>query len=341
MSVQETQQVEDESIFNVDEMESSDDMQTAYEGLVDTLVNEVVDGRESDSFDELMEALAVAGTYSTRNKYLIQIQNSNVVGPFNGYNQWIENFGRIPEEGSNALWVLAPKTVIYCEESDERTKYCEECDDECEDTKSVVVGFKSVPTFAYSQTVELPEEKKPDDVKDISVISEKDVSTSEDRQTVASWYENLVDFYEEMGYEVDEVSNIEEWNLSSSVRGFFEHGDKGVTVRNFRVENENKSVDIAERFSTLVHEVAHSLLSHDEVSISDGKKEMEAEAVAYIVCQRLNIETDAGVYISNHLRNEISDVSDRSEVREIVEGSIERIGEISGQILEEIRQSET
>lgn len=114
-----------------------------------------------------------------------------------------------------------------------------------------------------------------------------------------------------------------------------------VTVRNFRVENENKSVDIAERFSTLVHEVAHSLLSHDEVSISDGRKEMEAEAVAYIVCQRLNIETDAVVYISNHLRNEVSDVSDRSEVREIVEGSIERIGEISGQILEEIRQSET
>lgn len=339
MSVQETPQAENKSIYNVEKMGSSDDMQTAYDGLVDTLANEVVNGRESDSFDELMDALAVAGSYSTRNKYLIRVQNSNVIGPFNGYNQWIEDFGRIPEEGSNALWILAPKTVNYCEESDDPAKYCEECEDSCENVKNAVVGFKSVPTFAYSQTVELPEEKKPDDVKDISVISNKDVSTREDREKVANWYSDLVGFYEEMGFEVDEISSIEDWDLSSSARGFFEHGDKGVTIRNFRVGDNNESVDIAERFSTLVHEVAHSLLSHDEVSISNGKKEMEAEAVAYIVCQRFNIETDSGVYISNHLRNEVSDVSDRSEVSEIVEDSIERIGDISGQILEAVRQS--
>lgn len=328
------------SILDVEDMSSSDDMEDAYEGLVDTLVDVVVEGRKSDSFEELMDTLAVAGTYSSQNKFLIKVQDPNVVGPFNGYNQWINNFGRVPEEGTSALWVLAPNIVEYCNESDEKVEYCSDCEEDCEDTREVLVGFSSVPTFAYSQTVELSDEDKPNNIKDISVISEKEAQSEVDEKKLSTWYNNLISSYEEQGYDVEEVTEIDDWKISTGARGFFEHDDGSVTVRNFRIGDESEAVQIAERLSTLIHEVAHSYLSHDEENMSDGKKEMEAEAVAYVVCNRLNIDTDAGVYISNHLHSEIEDLTDREQVRGVVQESVERIGDVSGRILESIRTSQ-
>lgn len=340
MSVQRSQRASTEdssSILDVEDMSSSGDMEDAYEGLVGSLVDVVVEGRKSDSFEELMDTLAVAGTYSSRNKFLIKVQNPNAIGPFNGYNQWINNFGRVPEEGSSALWILAPNIVEYCDKSDEKVNYCSDCEEDCKDTREVLVGFSSVPTFAYSQTVELPDEDKPNNIKDISVISEKEAQSDVNEEKLSVWYNNLISSYEEQGYDVEEVTEIDDWKISTGARGFFEHSDGSVTVRNFRVGDESQNVQIAERLSTLIHEVAHSYLSHDEENISDGKKEMEAEAVAYVVCNRLNIETDAGVYISNHLNSEIKDLTDREQVRGVVRESIERIGDVSGRILESIR----
>lgn len=336
MTAQEAKTRARSSILDTEEMESAEDMENAYEELVDTLVDEVIDGRESEDFEELMDTLATAGTYSTRNKFLIQAQNSDVVGPFNGYNQWVNKFGRVPEEGSDALWVLAPIMVTYCEDTDDRAKYCDECDGRCDDTYKVMVGCRGVTTFAYSQTVELPKEDKPEDTKDISVIGEKDVSTDVDSETLGSWFNSLVEFYEDEGFDVKEVEQVENWDISSAARGFFEHDNRDITIRNFKVGDDSETVDVAERLSTLIHEVAHSLLGHSEDSISDAKKEMEAEAVAYIVCQRLGVDTDAGVYIANHLHNE-ADVTDREEVQSLVTQSIERIGETSSQIFEAIR----
>ena len=49
----------------------------------------------------------------------------------------------------------------------------------------------------------------------------------------------------------------------------------------------------AEEFSTLVHEVAHELMHRDErrASTSKRSRETEAEAVAFVVCQAIGLET--------------------------------------------------
>ena len=49
----------------------------------------------------------------------------------------------------------------------------------------------------------------------------------------------------------------------------------------------------AQTVKTLVHEIAHSLL-HNDGDTSSQVKEVEAESVAYTVCQHLGI--DSGVY---------------------------------------------
>jgi hypothetical protein len=49
----------------------------------------------------------------------------------------------------------------------------------------------------------------------------------------------------------------------------------------------------AEDFSTLAHEVAHELMHRDErrTSTSKRSRETEAEAVAFVVCQAIRLET--------------------------------------------------
>ena len=49
----------------------------------------------------------------------------------------------------------------------------------------------------------------------------------------------------------------------------------------------------AEEFSTLAHEVAHELMHRDErrASTSKRSRETEAEAVAFVVCQGIGLET--------------------------------------------------
>lgn len=338
MSLQKAEKASTEnasSILEVGNIRSSEDMERAYEQLVEDLVDEVIEGRKSERFQELMDTLAVSGNYSTLNKFLIKAQNPDAIGPFNGYNQWINEFGRIPEKGSEALWILAPIMVTYCEETEKRAKYCDECDGRCEETYKLTVDFKSVKTFAYSQTAELSEEEKPEATKEVSVISENTAEATTDSKTIQSWYQNLIESYENKGFDVMEIDNIKDWSLSTGASGFFKHGNRTVVVRNFKI-GESEPVDIEERFSTVVHEIAHSLLRHDESDLSEARKELEAEAVAYIVGQRLGIQTDSGVYISSHLHDEL-DVTDREKVREIVENSIERIGDISSQILEGVR----
>lgn len=342
MSEQESKSIhnqnQENSILNVGEMNSCDDMENAYNKLLSDLVDAIIEGYDSDRFTELMDTLAIAGSYSTKNKFLIQAQNTDVIGPFNGYNQWINNFGRIPEKGTDALWILAPCTMKYCDKSDDPCKYCDDCDDKCDNTRDVVVGYKSVTTFAYSQTVEMSEEDKPDDTKDITVLSQKKATSEVDKKKLNELYNELIQLYERFGFNVNEISSKENWDISSSARGYYEHKNDNISVRNFRLSEKSESVNIEERISTLIHEIAHYLLDHKNEDLSDSKMEMEAESVAYIVCQSLNINTDAGVYISSHLQNEISNLTEREEVKDIVQDSIDRIGETSSKILEGIRK---
>lgn len=323
-------EVEVGSILRARDMESAEEMEEVYEDLISELVDVVLQGKDSEEFKELMNTLGTVGNYSSRNKALIKIQSKgkDIVGPFNGYNQW-KQFGRVPKKGSDALWILAPVKLTYCDESEERAKYCSECDDRCEDTHKRMVGTKGVKTFAYSQTTELDE--KPSDVQDLSPICKRQTETDENKEVLKELYENLKVSVEQSGNDVLEVDNPNEWKLISSARGYdYDHGSE-IGIRNFDIGNPEESIDIDSRLATLIHEVAHLLL-HREEPRSSAVMEMEAECVSYAVCQNLGIKTDSGVYISNHLQSELGNDMDRESVRELVQESIERIGKTVSEI---------
>lgn len=76
----------------------------------------------------------------------------------------------------------------------------------------------------------------------------------------------------------------------------------------------NDSYGINEKYSTLVHELAHIYCGHLGASIDSWWKargslskdimEIEAESVSYLVCRRLGLKSTAMKYLSNYIINE-------------------------------------
>ncbi len=79
----------------------------------------------------------------------------------------------------------------------------------------------------------------------------------------------------------------------------------------------------AQDFSVKVHELAHEFLHHSGEKLSKTEKETEAEAVAYVVCQSIGLDTNTAFsdYIQLYKGNKDTLIS-----------SIHRIKDISGRI---------
>lgn len=80
------------------------------------------------------------------------------------------------------------------------------------------------------------------------------------------------------------------------------------TVRGFRIRL-NANHNLATRFATLAHELGHIYCGHvggdsrgrwsDRRKLTHAHKEMEAEAVAWLVCQRNNVQSKSREYLSS------------------------------------------
>jgi len=80
----------------------------------------------------------------------------------------------------------------------------------------------------------------------------------------------------------------------------------------------------AQDFSVKVHELAHEFLHHTGEKLSKTQKETEAEAVAYVVCQSIGLDTNTA--FSDYIQLYRGD-------KETLISSIQRIKNVSGRIL--------
>jgi hypothetical protein len=124
----------------------------------------------------------------------------------------------------------------------------------------VVRGFKYVPVFDISQT---EGEELPAACHKLTGDGPTDALT------------RLTRVAQLLGYSVEDAE------LPDGV-----NGDCTFSLRRIRVESRNSS---AQRVKTLAHEIAHAFLHADQPDRSVA--ELEAESVAYLVCQHLGLDT--------------------------------------------------
>jgi antirestriction protein ArdC len=197
-------------------------------------------------------------TYSARNSMLLMQQASErgwtSLGHVAGFRTWV-TLGRHVRKGERGLWVLAPRIskIIDAKTNEE---------------SAIVTGFNVATVFAACQTGgdgPVPELPCPE------------LLTGDGPK--GAW-EALVALVEARGFTVS-VGELEPAN-----------GRTDLVARSVLVSSR---LDVAARVKTLVHELGHVIL-HDgprcDYLTNRGRCEVEAESVAFLVCDSLGLVTD-------------------------------------------------
>jgi hypothetical protein len=135
-------------------------------------------------------------------------------------------------------------------------------DPETGQKESAIKGFKLAPVFDVSQT----------DGDPLVDVTQRLTGGDPD-----GLYDELLRVAQGLGYTVEDA------DLGGEV-----NGDTTYSLHRIRVELANAP---AQRAKTLAHELGHAILHEDAKHMERELVELEAESVAYVVCQSFGLET--------------------------------------------------
>jgi len=257
-----------------------DEMYSTIEDWIDELVDHVDEAKASAEFQEWLDIQSRFHDYSHRNTLLIKLQCPEATHVA-GYNTWRSEFDRHVQEGEQAIWIWAPIITKQCPECENSPSYHEQSDCDYDETppeewSKGLVGFKPTAVFDVSQTEGEP-------------LPELETAATGDADDLVP---ALLDAAAVLDVEV-RVVDAAEW----------EHGD-AMGVCKHRTLHECQPVieakarpNQADLAVTLIHEYAHALLHFDgDDEPERAKREVEAEAVAYIVGRYFNLDTSGSAF---------------------------------------------
>lgn len=229
---------------------------------------------ESEKHKSYLSTMSKFHNYSFNNTLLIAMQKPEAT-LVAGYQAWQKNFERHVNKGEKAIRILAPAPYKIKEERDKldpvtgEMMFDENGMPQKEETEVTIPAFRAVSVFDVSQT-----DGKP--------IPELEVNE------LLSTVEGYEDFVQAL-MNISPVPIAFE-DIPGDSKGYFSTAEKRIAVQ----ENMSES----QTLKTMVHEVAHSMLHDKEVNQSmdipvkdRNTKEVEAESVAFTVCQHFGIDT--------------------------------------------------
>ncbi|UHQ99178.1 ssDNA-binding domain-containing protein (plasmid) [Natrinema zhouii] len=256
-----------------------DEMHSTMETWVEGLVEEVNDAVSSEQFQEWLDVQSHFHDYSYRNTLLITRQCPHATRVA-GYRTWQNEFNRHVKEGESAIWIWAPIIAKQCPECENSPSYhnqsnCEYDETSPEDWSKGLVGFRPAPVFDISQTEGEP-------------LPELETEATGDADELLP---ALLEAASSLEVHVEVVSKLE-----------WPHGDaKGVCQ--YRTPVEQPLIEVRDRENTadlavtVVHEYAHARLHGDINNETErSKRELEAEAVGYIVGRYFGLDTSGSAF---------------------------------------------
>jgi hypothetical protein len=235
-----------------------EDIKSKTKDAVDYLVQSLESG-QSAVLTQYLGAMARFHTYSFGNVMLIARQKPDATNVA-GIRTW-NSLGRFVKRGEKGILILAP---VVANGRSRQNEIATDIDthNTADERKPEpqLCGFHAVYVFDISQT----------EGKELPALTDVQGDVGGNR-------ERLFKFVEGRGIEVNYSERI------APAKGL-SHGGKITLLLGMQP---------AEEFSTLVHETAHELLHRGDRRTLTTKqvRETEAEAVAFVVCQALGLET--------------------------------------------------
>lgn len=281
--------------------------------ITDKLEQGIKELFESEKFKEYLTTMSKFYNYSFNNTLLIAMQKPDAT-LIAGYTSWQRNFDRHVMKGEKGIKILAPapyKAQEEREKIDPATQKPVLDADGKPVTETVEVmrpAFKVVSVFDVSQT----------DGKELPDIAVDELTGS---------VENYAAFFEALKQESPVPISFED--IPGGAKGYFSHAENRIAIQ--------EGMSEIQTVKTAIHEIAHAKLHainpDEKVAPEERKdrhtKEVEAESVAYTVCQRYGIET------SDYSFSYIAGWSSDKDTKEL-KGSLEMIRSTAAEMIESI-----
>ncbi|TDX36952.1 uncharacterized protein DUF955 [Halanaerobium congolense] len=233
--------------------------------LLEKLGKKIESVQSSEEFQSILESFSKFHSYSYHNSLLILTQKPDA-SFVAGYKQWQQKFNRHVKKGENGIAILAPfsykNRIEKASNDNEKEK---DSDDENYVKKTY---FKPVYVFDVSQT-------EGEDLPEI------DTSLDNKHQYLLNPILSLVN---EKGVKLKFES------LKNGLDGYSKGGEIVI----------NKALNPTEKAAVIIHELAHEILhSREERAVLTKEvKELEAEAVSFVVMDHYNLEIKSDQYLA-------------------------------------------
>lgn len=221
---------------------------------LDKLEAGVRDFYTSEKFLTYLQVMSRFHNYSLNNQILIaaQMPEATIVA---GYNSWMRNFERHVKKGERSITILAPQKIKIKVDTDKTDEYGNVIQEERETIK-----FRPVSVFDVSQT-----EGKP--LPEIITELTGDVNR----------YEQLLNAARHAAPYPIEIRAVE-----GSAKGWCNFTQEKIIIK--------EGMSEAQTLKTAFHETAHARI-HSDSDKSREQKEVEAESIAYVVCNHFGLDT--------------------------------------------------
>ena len=262
---------------------------------------------DSDRYKEFLTAMSKFHDYSLNNTILIAMQGGNLVM---GFRQWEKEFDRHVKPGEKAIKILAPAPYKVKKEREKIDP----------DTKMPVIGADGKPVME-TQEITIPAYK---------VVSVFDVSQTEGKELPNLSVSELTGDVEQYR---DFFAALER---TSPFAIAFETLDGGAKGRCYYEENRiaiHEGMSELQNIKTAIHEISHATMhdtAPDDPTRPDRRtREVQAESVAYAVCQHYGLDT------SDYSFGYVAGWSSGKELSEL-KGSLETIRSTAAKLIETI-----
>lgn len=277
--------------------------------ITDKLEAGIKDVFESERYKTWLNTMSRFHVYSLNNTILIAMQRPDAT-LVAGYDAWKKKFKRNVKKNEKGIQILAPtkyKQMVEVDAYDPNThELLKDAQGEAvKEQKEVTrIGFKVVKVFDISQT-----EGEPLPSIGVNELT-GDIKTYDDLVEVLKRTCPVSIAFEE---------------IRSGSKGYYHQADKNIVIQ--------KDMSQIQTIKTMIHEMAHQRL-HDKDENSDQQetkiqKEVEAESIAYVICQYFGIDT------SEYSFGYIVGWSQGKEIPEL-KASMQRIRDTSSSMIEEI-----
>ena len=255
-----------------DPKQAAENRKNEMKEITEKLEQGVADLFNSEKYQTFLNTMAKFPKYSYNNNLLIMLQKPDAT-LCQSYTGW-KKMGRFVKRGEKGIRILAPTPFKIDREQnklDEKGQAILDKDGEpVKETVQIdMTGFKMVSTFDLSQTEGEP----------LPILGVEELTGS---------VEGYAKLFEAMKEASPVPVAFEE--IKGGAKGYFQTSENRIAIKEGMSEVQN--------VKTLIHEMAHAKLhnmtaqkARDDGGQTRSSKEVEAESVAYTVCQHYGIDT--------------------------------------------------